>query len=639
MKTKQRVLPALLAAMFLGAAAPSVQAQQFSGVYAFGDSLSDAGYYRPWLATLGLPPAVIATLGRFTTNPDPVFSEILSRRYGFTPAPSNVAGGNIYAQGGARVSLPSPLTPPGQAQRPVSTQIGEFLAANGSAADPNALYSVFVGANDFFVNLGAYQAGAITQAQLQANLIGTGGAAPSEIAQIARLAQSGARYIIVAGLPDIGSTPAFAAADAGTRAAVTQLSAGYNTTLFAGLVQAGVRVIPIDTFTFFSEMRANPAAFGFTNITSPACGLFPPITTPATGPSSQFCLSSNYVAAGANRTYLFADGVHPTGAAQAIFAQFVQGMIDGPIAYSTLAEVPLRTRASHVRTITDGLGTVGNGEGGRLSVFASADRGPFTIDTTGATAGLDSTNKSITAGVAMRASQSVIVGAAIGRSLNDGSFGNGLGGYSTRETVFSLFASAAWGGFYGTGVVSISDVDFQSVNRNIVLGPTTRQAAADTKGSNASAFFTAGYDFPVGRVMVGPTIAVATQNVEVNGFDESGAASSNLRIGAQKRRSEVWSAGVRASVNVAGWTPWVRATADRERRDDARFVTASPLSLPTGNSYELPAYAPGKSFTTGAIGIRGVVAERIGLSLAFYKVFGRSGIKEDGVSGMLSYRF
>jgi outer membrane lipase/esterase len=188
-------------------------------------------------------------------------------------------------------------------------------------------------------------------------------------------------------------------------------------------------------------------------------------------------------------------------------------------------------------------------------------------------------------------------------------------------------------------VVSISDVNFQSIHRNIVLGPMTRQANAEAKGSNASAFFTAGYDFALGRVMVGPTVSVASQNVEVDAFDESGADSSNLRIGAQKRRSEVWSAGVRASVTLGGWTPWVRLTADRERRDDARFITATPLSLATGNSYDLPAYAPDKSFATGAVGIRGSLGEGIGLSLAYYKVTGRSGIKEDGVSGMLSFRF
>ena len=76
MKTKMRVLPALLLSLFAGAMAPAAQAQQFSGVVVFGDSLSDAGYYRPFLASLGLPPAVVATLGRFTTNPGPVFSEV-----------------------------------------------------------------------------------------------------------------------------------------------------------------------------------------------------------------------------------------------------------------------------------------------------------------------------------------------------------------------------------------------------------------------------------------------------------------------------------------------------------------------------------------------------------------------------------
>src|SRR5882672_2304548 len=276
MKMKKRVLPALLLSLFAGAVAQEAGAQQFTRVVVFGDSLSDAGYYRPFLASLGLPASVVSTLGRFTTNPGPVFSELLTTHYGYTPAPSNVSGGLIFAQGGAPVALASPLTPPGQAQRPVSTQVGEFLGANGGAADPGALYSVFAGANDIFVNLSTFQAGAITQAQLQTNVLA---AATAEVQQIARLQVAGARYIIVAGLPDIGGTPAFAAADAATRGAVTQLSAGYNTTLFSGLASAGIRVIPIDSFTFFTELRNNAAAFGITNTTGMACGPFPPITT------------------------------------------------------------------------------------------------------------------------------------------------------------------------------------------------------------------------------------------------------------------------------------------------------------------------------------------------------------------------
>ncbi len=75
------------------------------------------------------------------------------------------------------------------------------------------------------------------------------------------------------------------------------------------------------------------------------------------------------------------------------------------------------------------------------------------------------------------------------------------------------------------------------------------------------------------------------------------------------------------------------------KRNVLRLITASPLSLASGNSYDLPAVATDTSYITGAIGIRGTVMERIGVSLAYYKVSGRSGIKEDGVSGMLSYRF
>jgi outer membrane lipase/esterase len=101
----------------------------------------------------------------------------------------------------------------------------------------------------------------------------------------------------------------------------------------------------------------------------------------------------------------------------------------------------------------------------------------------------------------------------------------------------------------------------------------------------------------------------------------------------------VWSGGVRASYTLERWTPWLRVTADRERRDDARFVTASPLSLATGNTYDIPAYSPDRNSVTTSLGVNGYIGDHVGVSLAYYNVSGRSGIKEDGISGVLSYRF
>ena len=631
MKTKKRLLPAVVLSLFLAAGPAEAQGAQFSNVYVFGDSLSDAGYYRPFLASLGLPSSLVATMGRFSTNPGPVWSELIAQFYGVTPAPSN-AGGTIFAQGGARVSLtPGVSTPPGQPERPISTQIGEFLAQNNNVADPDALYAIWAGANDVFANLGAFSAGAISAAQLQTNVLG---AATTEIAQIQRLMQAGARFIMVFGLPDIGRTPAFAGSS--TAGSVSALSAGYNTTLFVGLAAAGIRVIPVDTAALLAEILANPTAFGFTNVTGVACGPFPPFTT---GSSSLFCHPGNLVAGGADQTFLFADAVHPTSATHRIVAQFAQSLIEGPFNYSIMAEAPLRMRAMHVMGVNDGLMTGHYAEVGKLTAFASGGPGGFDVDRGPGVAGFEGNNRHITVGVTMRASESVTLGLAFGKTRSSGSFGDGLGGFRVDELAWSVFATAKWRGFYASGVASISDLEFNDVRRNIVLGNLTRTATASPDGSNASASIVAGYDFPLGRFTVGPTVGITWQNVEVNEFEESDAGAANLRILAQKRRSEVWSAGLRASFEIAGWTPWLRVTADKERKDGERLVSASPLSLASRNEYDIPAYRSDSSFTTAALGVRGWLTDRVGLAVSVYRVTGRSGTDEEGASAMLSYKF
>lgn len=634
MKTKKRVLPALLLSVFTGLSAPATEAAQFSGVYVFGDSLSDAGYYRPYLASLGLPASVVATLGRFTTSPGPVWSELVSTYYGVTPAPSNAGNGNIFAQAGARVASDSSATPPGGAQRPVSVQINEFLARGGGAADPNALYAIWAGGNDFLQNFQAFSAGTITQAQLQANFIG---AATAEIGQIARLQAAGARYIAVFALPDIGSSPFAQSAGAAAAGAATALSAGYNTSLFIGLASAGIKVIPVDVLSLFAEVRQNPAAYGFTNITGIACGPFPPITTSG---NAQFCLSSNLVAANADTSYLYADGVHPTTGTHKIIANFLESLIEGPSQYGMLAEAALRSREAYTRSLADGIAAGRRDEVGGFNVFVAGDRGTFDVDSGIGNAGLKSVSKAGTIGVTLRASDAVVVGAAYGSARNRGTFGRSAGDYKVNENTWSVFASAKAGWLYGTAVVSLGDLTFGDMHRSIVLGSVTRTAEARTEGNNSSAHILAGLDIPVGRLMIGPTVSVTTQNVDVNGFDEAGAGSAGIRMLGQKRRSEVWSAGARASVALGAWTPWVRVTADKERRDDPRDVSAIPLSMAAiGSTYDVPTYRPDTSYMTGSVGVNGLVTPNVGLSLAYYKVQSRSGTKEDGFSGMVSIRF
>jgi len=632
MKTKKRVLPSLLLSMFAAAAAPSAGAAQFSGVYVFGDSLSDAGYYRPFLSGLGLPAPVVSTLGRFTTNPGPVWSEIISNFYGVTPSPSNASSGNIFAQGGARVATDSASTPPGFAQRPVSVQINEYLARTGGAADRNALYAVWAGGNDFLQNFQQFAAGAITQAQLQTNVLA---AATAEIGQIGRLRAAGADYILVFGLPDIGTTPFALGAGAAAAAGATALSSGYNTTLYTGLASQGMRVIPVDVFSLLAEVRANPASFGFTNITGIACGPFPPITTSG---NSQFCGPTNLVAPNADTTYLFADGVHPTTGTHRIIADFVKSLIEGPTQFGMLAEAGLQARESHIRSLSDGIALGKQQPVGKISLFAGGERTNYDVNF--GTSALDTSSSASTVGVTFRPSQSVLVGAAYGYARNRGTFSENLGDYKVGEHTFSAFASLRLGGFYGSAVGSIGDVDFYDINRHIRMGPNLRTARSGADGANSSFYATAGYDFQIGRFAIGPLVAVTTQNLTINAFDEEGGGVAGLHINEQSRKSEVLSFGARASVTIGNWTPWARITADEERRDDMRKVSAMPLSMATiGSSYDVPVYQPDSKYLTWSVGVSGIVMQNVGLSLGYYSVDSRNGVKQDGWNGLVSVHF
>lgn len=623
MSFKKRVIPALIAsAMLLGA--PAAQAVQFTGVFVFGDSLSDAGYFRPFLTAIGTPAATAAGLGRFTTNPGPVWSELIVQNYGGRATPSN-AGGTIYAQGGARAQGTPSSQPPGFAERTSITQISEYLASSGGTADPRALYAVWFGANDIFQNFAGIAGGTVNPTTVLNTAAGT------EIAQVQRLRAAGAKYIMVFNLPDLGSTPSFApsAVGAAGSAAATSLATSYNALLFSGL--AGTKVIPVDANALFADVKANAAAFGFTNTTGMACNATPPAGLIACGPS-------NLVATNAATTYLFADGVHPTTASHAILADFVKSLIEGPNTYSTMTEVPLSSRASHIRTLDEGLQAGQKAEVGKIVAFAAGDGGKYDISLNPLSPQSNTKNRGGSVGVTMRGSDVFTIGAAIGTSTADTNLGS-AGRFNLDETAVSLFASLKSDGFYGNVTATAADLKFKNVQRFVKLGSVNRVASSRTNGSNVSMTVALGYDYTRGALTVGPFASLTQQTVDVSGFTESGSGSADLNIFDQNRRSRVASMGVRASFALGNWTPYARVSVDKDSANDDRFVTANPVSVAAGLNYDIPGYKGDSSWVTGTIGIRGMLTERIGLSLSYSGVSSKQGVKQDGFTAGVSFGF
>src|SRR6476619_7455112 len=97
----------LAMALALAAATPALAETPFSSTVFFGDSLTDSGFYQPFLVWNVDPNA--GTVARFTTNPGLVWAEWLADFYGTnaTPAwqltPTGITGatGDNYAAGGA----------------------------------------------------------------------------------------------------------------------------------------------------------------------------------------------------------------------------------------------------------------------------------------------------------------------------------------------------------------------------------------------------------------------------------------------------------------------------------------------------------------------------------------------------------
>lgn len=552
-------------------AAPAAAKPTYSDTVFFGDSLTDAGFFRPLLPLSAQP-----FTGQFTTNPGDVWSELLADYYGGDRNPNgNGQTGDIYAAGGARVGIDTV-----GALGPIPslrTQVNAYLAANGGSANPDALYTVWGGANDLFAitNAGADPTTTIS------------GAVASEVGIVQTLQTAGARYILVPTVPDLGVTPAFRAQGPAAQAAATALTQTYNQSLFSSLSGAGLRVIPLNTFALIGEVVADPAAYGFTNVTGTACQ--PQITA-----NSLLCNPTTLVSPDAPVTYAFADGVHPTTAAHRILFQYAVSVLEAPRLIQQLphnAAVTGRSRAERVaqhvsEASGDGLRWWASGRFDLQSDSRIRNRGP------GLLGGLDWVHGGL------------VAGAFAGYSRMRNEFGADSGDVRQSDLTGGLFAGWYGKAFWANVQASYSSLDYD-VDRDVALGAATRVHHGSPNGHNLTVGGQAGADFALGKLKTGPVGSLLMQRIKVDGYDESdGTLSTALSFPHQTYRSLIGSLGWRAAVELApGTSPYLQATYDHEFKHVRKEAFAELQTIDT-----LPYAVPGndwdRSYGTVTGGIR-----------------------------------
>lgn len=286
------------AIVVLALLAPSaVRAASFSDLISIGDSLSDGG--NVYQATGNLfPPLPYAQ--RFSNGP--VAVEYLAQLLGL-PMLNLAFGGATTGRTTGPDAEPNFLnatrlpSPPFPVLPNMGDTFDEYLATH--TVDPLALYVVWGGANDFFLAQELNTNPATLVAELQA---AAARAIANIVGYVGTLQALGAQTILVPGLPDLGLTPSLSGGP--LQAAASMLSAQFNDRLRAELLVFD-SAIYFDTSALLHEIVANPAAYGFTNVTE-AC--FDGMAVCDPDP-----LNWNL--------YLFWDSVHPTTHAHKILAR------------------------------------------------------------------------------------------------------------------------------------------------------------------------------------------------------------------------------------------------------------------------------------------------------------------------------
>lgn len=547
-----RLRHALVAsAVALAIATPPADAQ--SGFTFFGDSLTDAGSYAPVL-----PPGT----GRFTTNPDPVWAQILGERYGFIITPAN-QGGTDYAQGGARITLlPGvPNSPPTGTALPIASQVMQQI---GKGIDPNAVYALWGGANDIFHQLGLAQAGVITSAEAQAAVVL---AAAQYVQQVTALQAAGASNVVVFNLPDVGKTPFGLAGGAAASAQITAITNLYNSTVQSGLNQLGGNVLRVDISALFAEFLANPQAFGFSNVTARACGTV----------ASLVCTRANLVAPDAHRTHLFADGVHPTGAGHELIAGFVASLLEAPFAAAVLTGGPLAVEQSTFRTVDarmwSALDTPLAPRG--FNLWASYDFANPDIEL--GLANGDADLHTLTVGGDIRVSPHLVAGAAANFSEYKASYTGG--GHKLEETSATIYAGWGNGPWYAGMSLLIGTLDFKDVRRSFNLSALAGSGRGDTSGTHWALRVLGGYWMKAGTLLHGPFAKLVYQEADINSFSERGGTATAMRFGEQNRDSLIASLGWQAQGQWGALRPFGRVTWEYEFKDELPSVSASPAGI------------------------------------------------------------
>lgn len=669
-------------------------ANAYSNFYFFGDSLSDVGAFG---GLGGLP-----SNARWTTGNGANWTDALAARYGLksiannSSNPNTSPSGNNYAQGGAVAQLYSDITVfPGTtgangsveqfgpdkttAIQELPQQISAYLAASDGKANPNAIYSVWIGGNDIAAAAGTVTADP-TKASATKLLMSSANSTSSVIGQ---LQSAGAQTIIVPNVPNLASTPAviyqtvqgvatkigtmnglsgtalsnyvtqavgaawqvlssnastsgnqntviqqaLAAANAaiGLPDSATTLTSSYNTAS-AGLQELsnGYNAL-VDNALLSSGrqhgiVRANISLLFQEVLANPAKYGFTNVLG-SSCPQSAINCPANILPA---QNYLFSDALHPTPIAHAMIGEYIYGLLQAPYFAGALPESALNNARQLGGTLDSRYQAIRaqKREVGAVSAFVS---GAFNDDKVGYDdVSAKPQGRLYTVGLDFQASPALSLGLAMSRQ-NGKTDINGIatpGSVDDRSTLMSALFSYKQERFWldGDAHIGAGDID---TRRQVSLGAARITLNGSARQSQYGLRVAGGYLMPLGAYRTGPIAGLDYAHVKVNGFTEQGGNSSSMAFNAQNGTSLVARVGWQLEADIGRFSPYAKLSYAHEFKRDDRVVTAG-LATTLGD-YSVKLGKPKADWLEWTAGLSAQLSKSVSMFGQLSAASGRSG--------------
>ncbi|MCX7078600.1 MAG: autotransporter domain-containing protein [Pseudomonas sp.] len=613
---KQTLFVPLAGCLLALACAQAIAAPSpYSKFIVFGDSLNDAG-------TFADPGGPAGATQRFTNRTGPIYldgsgeiraansTQLLGGKLGFSPdqtaastsavrANQGLPDGNNWAVGGYRTDqiLDSITTTSDTGER---SRAG-YLPTNNFRADPNALYYLSGGGNDFLQ-------GRVT------SLDGASAAADRLVSSVQTLQQAGARYIMVWLLPDIGLTPAINGTP--LQAFTSQLSAQFNTELVSQLQSVNAEIIPLNIPLLLKETFANPAQFGLATDQNLTATCF---SGDSCTENARYGINS---ATPDPTKLIYNDSVHPTEAGQRLIADYAYSLLAAPWELTLLPEMAQGTLRAHQdelrnQWLADWENWQGVGQW-RAIVAGGGQHQDFDTQSSGASA--DGNGYNLNIGGSYRLNEAWRVGVAAGFYHQKLEAGQDDSEYKLNTYMGTAFAQYQQNRWWADAAMTAGHLDYESLKRKFDLGVNERGEKGDTSGYVLGISGRLGYDIAQQASSpwhLSPFVSADFAKVKVDGYSENGADATALTFDDQSRNSRRLGVGIQGKYQVTPQTQVFGEFAhEREYNDDTQDLTINLNSLPN-NRFTLAGYTPQTNLNRLNLGVSHKLTQDLALRASY----------------------